>query len=767
MEEEKKAQQAQLRYSFRERKPATPYSPPQPQRSPRKTRQKKNTKGTPTTATATTNFFGPHQTDSTKLPSPPNTPKLHSEDTPSLPLPQPSQSSQPSPPPLPPPAPIFTRSPNKGNNNSEPATQESHSATKIASTKSPRRGRPPGSRNNAKTPKKDTQTAPALNKSSSVASFAVAPSPPPTATTVPIEIIDDDRNDDDDDDDDFIILPVKKASRAEAAGDNEKKPRTRRRRKSGSNTSINSNEPNKCIKAFSSPQVLCSPSTAQSQTTLLSSSFVVVEHAARTAPLKRKDASTPGKRQQPQQRQTTLFGDSPRPQSQPQSTATPRSLDEARERLLLESMEFNRIVERFTSKSATNPLFAPLTPQRSAANRAQTPSSSGPTAGSTTTGGQRQHEGAQEGVVDITADLPVAAVPLSTHVTQLTAAEEAALWAGSGKPELELADSTEAFTLPNQCRFTLSSRIFADEEEEEKEDEKENMHQTASQQTDTTATLKELHEILYGKPPCTTADEEGHESWAGVTEERYRKLKDESEREGAQHMLWVDKYKPRSLDMMCGNRGQFEALSRWLSRWSLGATAATTHTAAAANSGRGRARSKWNAKEEEEDEDEQPRQRAAQNMCVIQGDFSTCKTAGVYTCAAEHGMEVIEINASELRSAKQIAKIGEASSTRQFASVAAAAATTTAVRSVLPAEMFFSKNNSKGKQKQQQQGQQNEVKRRRLFLFEDIDVFFPCDTDMHSSIIALEQKTSYPIVATCRCNNYNTFANSHYYATFF
>lgn len=507
----------------------------------------------------------------------------------------------------------------------------------------------------------------------------------------------DDDDNDDDDDDDFIALPVRKS------------PRT-----------------STIKKAASSPQVFCPPpnQAAQTQKTLLGSPFVVVEHTQKTPQRTPKQKEQPcgsasGKKRQ--QRQTTLFPESPKTPK----NFTPKNLDEAREKLLLESMAFNKIVEKFTSKSTINPLFAPCTPQGSRGTSAKA-GGAGLEAALLPTSDQ------QRIVIDISLEPPAQSFSTETHVRQLSQAEEASMMsldgtATAGKIEFMEPDTSDPGLSP------LKPRDLAEEEEEEEDDEEDAM-ETRENSTDyVTRTLKELHEIMYGKgkesATPATGTEDAPPFWA-ETETRYNKLREGKEKDGAQHMLWVDKYKPQSLGMVCGNKTQFEALSKWLSKWTLGQ-----------NAEKQRPRSKW------DDDDDDDR---VQNMCVIQGDFSTCKTAGVYTCAAERGMEVIEINASELRSSKQISKIGEASSTRQFATTATTTTTTTAPQTVTAAS-FFSKPVPKNKQKQKSQTQQQQEAKRRVFLFEDIDVFFPCDTDMHSSIIALEQKTSYPIIATCRC----------------
>lgn len=166
----------------------------------------------------------------------------------------------------------------------------------------------------------------------------------------------------------------------------------------------------------------------------------------------------------------------------------------------------------------------------------------------------------------------------------------------------------------------------------------------------------------------------------------------------AQHageaLLWAEKYRPRSHQVVCGNGECFAELSRWLGAW----TSRTNNTSIQDKD-----------KDKKEDEDERTPLR---NLFVVEGPGCCCKTAGVQACAEEHGMEVIELSASEARSGRSVVqRTAEAAASQPLA----------------PAR-----------------------RQQRVFVFEDVDVVLAGDSGLHGAILALAQTTPYPVVATCR-----------------
>lgn len=715
------------RYSLRERKPTRVFSPPQEPVSPRKSKRLKSVKSTSIpTMDITASFVGTENKSVKNIND--NDIFLPIKRTPNRKSPRKAYKVQlPLPPPPPPQVPINTEllplqsSPDikpstnlkpPANTSMEPLSSSLQTTTITLATTNPeyvtapifvqskersdssrtttvkplqrnKKPQKPATTKNTKSPAKDKTFFVQHNDSQPV-TMAIASSSESGSSGTPIVF-------DDDDDDDFIMLPSKKTPRTDTSATTKKKTTSPQQ--------------------VSFPPLPLQTPSPQAQQTLLSGSFVVLEHAKTPQKTQKQkeqpSGNTSGKKRQ--QRQMTLFSESPKASQ----TFTPKSLDEAREKLLLESMEFNRIVERFTSKSEVNPLFAP--PQVSRA------SSSGSSFTRSSSSIETSSDDSQKTVIDISSDAPIQTFSIAMHIRQVSQDEEDAMMAA---PSASASTGRIAFMEPDLSdpgKTPLKPWDYSELDLSDDEDYADTSADAAHFPSDYIArVLQEIHDNRYGKSTDITGPESAGECccyWA-KTEARYAKLKEESGRSGAQHMLWVDKYKPEALDMLCGNERQFGELSKWLANWSLGSDS---------NAAKPRARSKW-----EEDE-------KTQNMCLLQGDFSTCKTAGVYTCAAEREMEVIEINASELRSSKQISKIGEASSTRQFATAQSSATLAS----------FFSQP-PKNKKQQKSQASQAEAKRR-LFLFEDIDVFFPCDADMHNAILALEQKTSYPIIATCRC----------------
>ena len=176
----------------------------------------------------------------------------------------------------------------------------------------------------------------------------------------------------------------------------------------------------------------------------------------------------------------------------------------------------------------------------------------------------------------------------------------------------------------------------------------------------------------------------------------------ERHREDYQQMLWSEKYRPHNSRFLCITHQTKEQFGTWLSDW---ADIVTQKKAELAPDDKG-----VPIKEK--------KCRSTSRLCIVYGHGSCGKTAMVYACAEERGMEVMEMNASECRSGPTVLKrIAESVGTQRIGT---------------------EQTNTKGKS------------RRRLILFDDADVALSEDKGFYSAVAKLAESSEYPIVLTCR-----------------
>ena len=183
----------------------------------------------------------------------------------------------------------------------------------------------------------------------------------------------------------------------------------------------------------------------------------------------------------------------------------------------------------------------------------------------------------------------------------------------------------------------------------------------------------------------------------------------ERHRQDQQQMLWSEKYRPHKGRFLCIANQTTEQFGTWLSEWADIVNQEGTEIPSDEKS----------VPKKEKNGQTTPR------LCVVYGHGSCGKTAMVYTCAEEHGMEVMEMNASECRSGQTVLKrIAESVGTQRIGTETSAEQT----------------NSSKAKKRS----------RRRVILFDDADVALSEDKGFYSAIAKLAESSDYPIVLTCR-----------------
>jgi len=200
--------------------------------------------------------------------------------------------------------------------------------------------------------------------------------------------------------------------------------------------------------------------------------------------------------------------------------------------------------------------------------------------------------------------------------------------------------------------------------------------------------------------------------------------------------LWCDTYRPRRSSDFLGDTTNLVRLSEWLARWS-NPERAQPRRRARHDSNDSHSLDRSDAGDDDDDKGEL-------GMAVVFGDGCCGKTSGVLACAEERGMEVIEINASSARSGKDVSRLTtDASSARQVVLSAA-------LKTAKPAEDETANKKAKKKSRRAMPQREPSEGKRRLFLFEDVDVCFACDSGFHAAILGLAETSSYPVVATAR-----------------
>ncbi|KAL7999907.1 putative P-loop containing nucleoside triphosphate hydrolase [Plasmopara halstedii] len=197
-----------------------------------------------------------------------------------------------------------------------------------------------------------------------------------------------------------------------------------------------------------------------------------------------------------------------------------------------------------------------------------------------------------------------------------------------------------------------------------------------------------------------------------------------------QNLSLVDRYLPVNANGLVGNRETLHTLSSWLSAWKIG--------------GGDRKRLDCFASElftfEDGDSDSEDEVGDLCRLFILQGESGSGKSAAVYACAEELGYEIIEINAAQNRSGKNIVELcGEATQSTRVLHIGG--------------KYDKSKKTHKKKRRIQSEGRKSLDKPTAaslsLVLFEDVDLVFDDDKGFLCAICSIAKHSKCPIVVTC------------------
>ncbi|TDH69651.1 uncharacterized protein CCR75_009361 [Bremia lactucae] len=196
-----------------------------------------------------------------------------------------------------------------------------------------------------------------------------------------------------------------------------------------------------------------------------------------------------------------------------------------------------------------------------------------------------------------------------------------------------------------------------------------------------------------------------------------------------QNLSLVDRYMPVSASGLIGNYEPLHTLSSWLSAWKIG--------------GGERERLSCFASElfnfEDCDSNSEDESRDLCRLFILEGESGSGKSAAVYACAEELGYEIIEINAAQNRSGKNILELcGEATQSTRVLHVGG---------------QGESKKLHKKKRRRQSESRKSLDKATAaslsLVLFEDVDLIFDEDKGFFNAICSIAKHSKCPIVVTC------------------
>jgi len=276
--------------------------------------------------------------------------------------------------------------------------------------------------------------------------------------------------------------------------------------------------------------------------------------------------------------------------------------------------------------------------------------------------------------------------------------------------------------------------------------------------------------------------------------------------------LWCEAFRPTKSSEVCGNSGAVAQLRTWLRKWvdSADGRGAPQRAGRAAACRRRRrpkddSDSDWCSDAEGESEGES---HGEASLMVLEGPSGAGKSAAVYACAAELGMQVIEVNPSSVRSGRLVlSKFAEATQSRELSTWSGATSATGDAAPLLggsgggdrkpksqkggaaaqpPAKggaaakggigAFFAKKGpaaapaapaaaaaepllgrQKKKKKADAEGKRGEAAAQArcgegvvtLVLFEEVDVVFEDDAGFYAALRRLARESKCPMVATC------------------
>ncbi|CAO3617083.1 unnamed protein product [Mucor hiemalis] len=253
-----------------------------------------------------------------------------------------------------------------------------------------------------------------------------------------------------------------------------------------------------------------------------------------------------------------------------------------------------------------------------------------------------------------------------------------------------------------------------------------------------------------------------------------------------QQTSWNDKYRPKSVNGLLGDRSNSLYLKDWLHQMKIEPMSAPT---ASSHDSKGRKKKKMKTvqlhdldglslQDDEDDDDFMPVKKSAKqlkrksmrsNIILLAGDHGVGKTASVYTAADQLGYEVFEINTGTKRSGKDImSMVGEMTKSHhvvfgipQKQLTIEQKTSSVKKRRLNPCLSSQSLNDTSGdgllkhflRKKEpsppKTKPQVSNGPKQSLILLEEVDLLFEEDKGFWTSVIELSQKSKRPIIMTC------------------
>ncbi|KAJ0402707.1 hypothetical protein P43SY_007849 [Pythium insidiosum] len=201
------------------------------------------------------------------------------------------------------------------------------------------------------------------------------------------------------------------------------------------------------------------------------------------------------------------------------------------------------------------------------------------------------------------------------------------------------------------------------------------------------------------------------------------------------NLALVDRYLPMEPHGLVGNKEALRFLSSWLLAWKQGRDERQRRSCF---------ESEMFVFEDDESEFSSAEDTDLCRLFLLEGGVGSGKSAAVYACAEELGFQIIEINASQQRTGKQIAEIvGEATQSTRVLHCGNAS-----TKKKKNGETKKSPRQKKARRDSREADGTRKRAHLSLVLFEDIDLVFEEDKGFLSTMCAIAKHAKCPIVAT-------------------
>ena len=187
---------------------------------------------------------------------------------------------------------------------------------------------------------------------------------------------------------------------------------------------------------------------------------------------------------------------------------------------------------------------------------------------------------------------------------------------------------------------------------------------------------------------------------------------------GREQEMWADKYRPRCASDVLGNTSEVQCIHEWLQYWAGKRRAPRPKK----RKRKGRNKTRSHASDWDDGRSQSP---GMSNLMVVSGASGSGKTSAIYACAMEVGFHVLEINAGQDCSGKEVKKMVTEATQSQGVQL----------------DKMDTRIQATGTSKAGN-GQLS------LILFEDADLSIPIDTGFQAAILYIAKVAKCPILLT-------------------